>query len=103
VSLPTPPVLVITDRKQARRPLELVAAGALRAGCRRWILLREEDLPAAQQTALAHQPVGLAAPFGARTSWRTAIHASATRRRSAASRMTAGSEHLSKRAQQGWQ
>jgi thiamine-phosphate pyrophosphorylase len=65
VYLPAPPILLITDRKQAGKPLELVVAGALRGGCR-WISVREKDLPAAQQTALAHQLVGLAASFGAR-------------------------------------
>ena len=63
--LPAPPVLLITDRKQARRPLELVVAGALRGGCR-WISLREKDLPAGDQAALALRLFRLAAPLGAR-------------------------------------
>jgi thiamine-phosphate pyrophosphorylase len=58
-------VLLITDRKQARRPLEEVVAGALQGGCR-WISLREKDLPAEDQAALALRLVRLAAPFGAR-------------------------------------
>jgi thiamine-phosphate pyrophosphorylase len=58
-------VLLITDRKQARRPLEQVVAGALRGGCR-WISLREKDLPDEDQAALALRLVRLAAPFGAR-------------------------------------
>jgi thiamine-phosphate pyrophosphorylase len=65
VELPAPPVLLITDRKQARRPLEQVVAGALRGGCR-WISLREKDLPAEDQSALALRLFGLVAPFGAR-------------------------------------
>jgi Thiamine monophosphate synthase len=65
VDLPAPPVLLITDRKQARRPLEEVVAGALRGGCR-WISLREKDLPDEDQAALALRLVRLAAPFGAR-------------------------------------
>ncbi len=64
MDLPAPPVLLITDRKRAGRPLELVMAGALRGGCR-WISLREKDLPTVQQRALAHQLLGLAAPLGA--------------------------------------
>jgi thiamine-phosphate pyrophosphorylase len=58
-------VLLITDRKQALRPLEVVVAGALQGGCR-WISLREKDLPAEDQAALALRLVRLAAPFGAR-------------------------------------
>ena len=65
MDLPAPPVLLITDRKQARRPLEEVVAGALRGGCR-WISLREKDLPAQEQVALALRLVRLAAPLGAR-------------------------------------
>jgi thiamine-phosphate pyrophosphorylase len=65
VDLPAPAVLLITDRKQARRPLEEVVAGALRGGCR-WISLREKDLPAEDQAALALRLVRLAAPLGAR-------------------------------------
>ena len=65
MDLPAPPVLLITDRKQARRPLEEVVAGALRGGCR-WISLREKDLPAEDQAALALRLVRLAAPLGAR-------------------------------------
>ena len=44
MSLPHPPLLVITDRRQARLPLETVAAAAFENGCR-WLLLREKDLP----------------------------------------------------------
>ena len=65
MDLPAPPVLLITDRKQARRPLEEIVAGALRGGCR-WISVREKDLPAEDQAALALRLVRLAAPFGAR-------------------------------------
>jgi thiamine-phosphate pyrophosphorylase len=65
VDLPAPPVLLITDRKQGRRPLEEIVAGALRGGCR-WISLREKDLPAEDQAALALELVRLVAPLGAR-------------------------------------
>jgi thiamine-phosphate pyrophosphorylase len=41
--LPEPPLLVITDRRQARAPLEDVAAAVFAAGGR-WLLLREKDL-----------------------------------------------------------
>jgi thiamine-phosphate pyrophosphorylase len=65
VELPAPPVLLITDRRQTGRLLEVVVAGALRGGCR-WISLREKDLPAKDQAALALRLCRLAAPFGAR-------------------------------------
>ncbi len=65
MDLPAPPVLLITDRKQARRPIERVVTEALRGGCR-WISLREKDLPAEDQAALALRLARLAAPLGAR-------------------------------------
>lgn len=49
--LPQPPLLVITDRKQARAPLEDIAKAIFSAGCR-WLLLREKDLPADARLAL---------------------------------------------------
>lgn len=56
--LPAPPLLVITDRKQAHAPLDDVLDAAFAAGCR-WASIREQDLPAAEQAALARllQPV----------------------------------------------
>jgi len=65
MALPEPPLLLITDRNQARRPLADVVAGALEGGCR-WISLREKDLDAAEQVALARGIVEAARPFGAR-------------------------------------
>ena len=41
--LPYPPLLVVSDRGQARRPLIEVAAAAFAGGCR-WFSLREKDL-----------------------------------------------------------
>jgi thiamine-phosphate pyrophosphorylase len=51
VRLPIPPLLVISDRSQARRPLGEVAAAVFAGGCR-WFSLREKDLPAADRRAL---------------------------------------------------
>lgn len=45
MNLPVPPVLLITDRRQAARPLEAVVLAALQGGCR-WVSLREKDLNA---------------------------------------------------------
>ena len=46
--IPQPPLLLVTDRRQARQPLEAVVAAALSAGCR-WVSVREKDLPADEQ------------------------------------------------------
>jgi thiamine-phosphate pyrophosphorylase len=62
--LPIPPLLVITDRKQARWPLEDVLAVAFAGGCR-WASIREKDLPADQQVALARQLLPVARQHGA--------------------------------------
>jgi len=45
------PLLVITDRSQARRPLPEIVEAVLYGGCR-WISLRERDLPKPEQWAL---------------------------------------------------
>lgn len=52
LKLPEPPLLLVTDRRQARRSLKEIIAAALAAGCR-WISLREKDLPADEQILLA--------------------------------------------------
>ena len=49
--LPEPPILVITDRRMASRPLADVIAAALAGGCR-WVLLREPDMPSGDLVAL---------------------------------------------------
>jgi len=63
--LPTPPLLLITDRRHAALPLIDVLAQALAAGCR-WIMLREKDLERAALVALAAEVVDMARPVGAR-------------------------------------
>jgi len=52
VDLPNPPLLLVTDRRQARRSLSDIVAAALSAGCR-WVSLREKDLPPDEQVLLA--------------------------------------------------
>jgi thiamine-phosphate pyrophosphorylase len=52
--LPDPPLLLVTDRRQARRPLAEIVGWALAAGCR-WVSLREKDLPEDEQILLARQ------------------------------------------------
>jgi thiamine-phosphate pyrophosphorylase len=51
-TIPDPPLLLVTDRRQARRPLPEIVGAALAAGCR-WISLREKDLPEDEQVPLA--------------------------------------------------
>jgi thiamine-phosphate pyrophosphorylase len=64
MNLPSPPLLVISDRGQARRPLVDIAAAAFRGGCR-WFSLREKDLPAAERRDLLRALAALGHPFGA--------------------------------------
>ncbi|WP_373306902.1 thiamine phosphate synthase [Micromonospora gifhornensis] len=45
-------VVVLTDRRLARRPLVDVVAAAVAGGVR-WVVLREKDLPRAERSALA--------------------------------------------------
>jgi thiamine-phosphate pyrophosphorylase len=64
VSLPAPPLLVISDRLQARRPLVEVAAAAFAGGCR-WFSLREKDLTERERCELLVELVALGQRFGA--------------------------------------
>jgi thiamine-phosphate pyrophosphorylase len=64
VRLPDPPLLLITDRKQARKPLADIVGAALAAGCR-WVSLREKDLPESEQIAMAQLLLPLVRRFGA--------------------------------------
>ena len=63
--LPDPPLLLITDRRQARQPLQDIVAAALTAGCR-WVSLREKDLPEDEQIALARSLLPVARGKGAK-------------------------------------
>ncbi len=64
MSLPQPPVLLITDRAQAKATLETVVAEALEAGCR-WVLLRDKDLPPDARLALLRRLLDLGRARGA--------------------------------------
>lgn len=61
MSLPDPPVLLITDRRQCRGPLESVVRSAMEGGCR-WVSLREKDLapPARRDLLLRLLKIGRA-------------------------------------------
>jgi thiamine-phosphate pyrophosphorylase len=63
--LPDPPLLLVTARVQAQRPLVDIVAAALAAGCR-WVSLREKDLPDDEQTVLAQTLARLAHKSAAR-------------------------------------
>ena len=63
-TLPDPPLLAITDRRQAVLPLPDLAAQLFGAGLR-WLSLREKDLPDHEQVALARMLVACARPWGA--------------------------------------
>jgi thiamine-phosphate pyrophosphorylase len=73
VNLPDPPLLLITDRRQARRPLAEIVAAALSAGCR-WVSVREKDLPDDEQVLLARSLLPIAHAHGARLT----LHGEAT-------------------------
>lgn len=62
--LPHPPLLVITDRRVAQRPIEEIAESAFEAGCR-WLSLRDKDLPAEERSRLLGRLVSLGTRFGA--------------------------------------
>ncbi|MBS7699338.1 MULTISPECIES: thiamine phosphate synthase [unclassified Chelatococcus] len=62
--LPQPPLLVVSDRAQASRPLPEIAAAAFAGGCR-WFSLREKDLPEDAQVTLLRAIKAEAEPFGA--------------------------------------
>jgi thiamine-phosphate pyrophosphorylase len=64
VRLPVPPLLVISDRHQALRPLEEVAEAVFAGGCR-WLSLREKDLPPEERRALLTALVAAGRRFGA--------------------------------------
>ena len=63
-SLPYPPLLVISDRSQAARPLLDIAEAAFCAGVR-WFSLREKDLQPAERRELLRALVALGHRYGA--------------------------------------
>jgi len=80
-----PPLLIVTDRRQARRPLEEIAREACAAGCR-WISLREKDLSEEAQLDLFARLRPIAQASGALIT----LHGSAALAR----RAQAGGVHL---------
>lgn len=64
MNLPEPPLLLITDRKQAIHPLTEIISSALDGGCR-WIMLREKDLTTDERIALLFELTEIATPYDA--------------------------------------
>jgi thiamine-phosphate pyrophosphorylase len=64
MKLPYPPLLLVTDRRQARLPLATIVAAALEAGCR-WVSVREKDLPPDEQILLVRRLLPMARNAGA--------------------------------------
>ena len=64
MALPVPPLLVISDRHQARRPLEEVAEAVFAGGCR-WFSLREKDLSPEERRFLLAALVAMGRRCGA--------------------------------------
>ena len=62
--VPAPPLLIISDRRQAQHPLEELAQAAFAGGCR-WFSLREKDLPEAERAAMLRALVALGRRWGA--------------------------------------
>jgi thiamine-phosphate pyrophosphorylase len=56
--------MLITDRRQARRPLAEIVRGALEGGCR-WVSIREKELATNDRRRLARELVKLGDEFGA--------------------------------------
>lgn len=65
--LPEPPLLLVTDRRQARWPLVEIVARAITVGCR-WISVREKDLSEGEQITLVRTLLLIASRHGARVS-----------------------------------
>jgi thiamine-phosphate pyrophosphorylase len=65
LKIPDPPLLVVTDRSQARQPLAAISAAALAAGCR-WVSLREKDLADVDLILLARRLLPLTRSASAR-------------------------------------
>ena len=67
MKLPEPPLLLVTDRQQARWPLVEIVARAISGGCR-WVSVREKDLSEGEQVTLVQTLLPIASRHGARVS-----------------------------------
>ncbi len=98
--LPDPPLLLVTDRRQARAPLPDVLAAAFAAGCR-WASLREKDLPPGELAALRDELAPIAARHGAALAIHAADPALADHPGVAGLHLPAGADAMTARAALG--
>jgi thiamine-phosphate pyrophosphorylase len=77
VSLPDPPILIITDRRRSVGALDDRVLALFRGGCR-WLSVREKDLAAAERLDLLGRLVELGRDFGATLSVHDDAAAAAT-------------------------
>src|SRR5262249_55336314 len=94
-----PPLLVVTDRRQAVRPLAEILEAVFAAGCR-WASVREKDLAVGEQIALVHE----LRPIARRWSARLIMHGDATTAAAAGAdgvHLGAGSDAAKARARLG--
>lgn len=64
MTLPDPPLLLVTDRSQARKPLPDILEAAFAAGCR-WASIREKDLARDDLLTLQQSLIPIAAKWNA--------------------------------------
>ena len=64
MTLPDPPLLLVTDRRLADRPLTDIVAAAFEAGCR-WVMVREKDLTTAALIPIVSDIVAAGRAYGA--------------------------------------
>ncbi|MGH6768422.1 MAG: thiamine phosphate synthase [Xanthobacteraceae bacterium] len=96
MTLPHPPLLLVTDRRQARLPLTDVIRGALATGCR-WVSVREKDLPDDEQISI----VQMLLPMTRRHDARLTLHGEAALAKAAGAdgvHLSAGSDPAEARA-----
>lgn len=65
MTLPDPPLLLITDRSMVRVSLEQTLERAFDGGCR-WVAVREKDLSESERLSLVESIMKLAEPYGAK-------------------------------------
>ena len=65
MSLPVPPILLITDRTMVRVSLEAVLDRAFQGGCR-WVMVREKDMDPGERMTLVESILRFAEPYDAK-------------------------------------
>lgn len=65
--LPNPPLIVVTDRSLAKRPLDEIVGATFAAGCR-WLLVRDKDMSRRELIDLTARMVWQGQPYAAKIS-----------------------------------